>query len=42
MQTLIIVATLILNGVTGGVVIAYALLTGIVKEPMDYFMTSQG
>ena len=42
MQTLIIVANLILNGVTGGVAIAYALLTGIVKERVDYFMTSQG
>ena len=42
MQTLIIVATLILNGVRGGVAIAYAWVTGIVKERMDYSTTSQG
>ena len=36
MQTLIIVATLILTGVTRGIVIAYAVVTGIVKERMDY------
>ena len=42
MQTLIIVATLILSGVTRGVAIAYAVVTGIVKERMDYFTASQG
>ena len=42
MQTLIRVATLILNGVTRGVAIAYAVFTGIVKERMDYFTASQG
>ena len=42
MQTLIRVATLILNGVTRGVAIAYAVVKGIVKEGMDYFMAIQG
>ena len=42
MQTLMRVATLILNGITRGVAIAYAVVPGIVKERIDYFTASQG
>ena len=40
MQTLIIVATLSLNEVTRGIAIAYAVVTGIVKERMDHHTAS--
>ncbi len=42
MQTLITVATLILNGVIREVAIVYAVVTGVVKERMDYYTASQG
>ena len=42
MQTLITVANLISNRVKRGVAIAYAVVKGIVKERMDYFMAIQG